>query len=135
MPKNSISIGGNVTGASIVAGDRNVVTTTYTKAVLPAPETADIAREVAAIQALLVGLAGEHATRLANATAEASEEAARPEPDRDEIGKALGRALDYAQKTNGFAEQVEKLAPHVAAACGWLGANWHWLLAKVGLGT
>jgi hypothetical protein len=64
---------------------------------------------------------------------DAEEEARKPEPDKDEIGAALRRALDYAKKGSGFAEEVAKLAPHVRDAVGWLGAGWHKLLPLVGL--
>jgi hypothetical protein len=47
----------------------------------------------------------------------------------------LNRALDYAKKGNGFAEEVGKLAPHVTNAVAWLGSNWHQLLSVVGLGV
>ena len=46
---------------------------------------------------------------------------------------ALDRALGYAKASSGFAEEAGRLAPHVRAVVGWLGANWHKLLAVVGL--
>ncbi|MBV5269859.1 MAG: hypothetical protein JZU55_08115, partial [Afipia sp.] len=60
-------------------------------------------------------------------------ESDKPEPNKYEIGKALDRALTYAEKTTGFAEAVEKLAPHVSKAVAWLGSHWHYLLPIVGL--
>lgn len=133
MSDRSVHVGGSVVGGTVVTGDRNTVSTTYTHTELPAAETVDIKAEVAAIQALLAGIESEHKTKIGNAMSEAAEEAAKDEPDKDEVGKALERAVDYAKKANGFAEQVDKLVPHVKAACSWLGENWHKLLALVGV--
>jgi hypothetical protein len=129
----SVHAGRDIVGSAIATGDGSTATVRFTQVALPPPESVDIAKEIAAIRAALGALQGEHASRIGNALAEAEEEAARPAPDRDEIGKALGRALDYAQKSAGFAEQVAKLAPHVTNAAAWLGASWHRLLAVVGL--
>ena len=53
----------------------------------------DILSELAAMKALLVGLNTGARTKIANALAEAIEEAAKPQPDKNEIGGALERAL------------------------------------------
>ncbi|MDF1587183.1 hypothetical protein [Marinimicrococcus flavescens] len=131
--ERSVQIGGNVVGSSIVTGDGNRVATSYTKVTLPPASAVDIAGEVAAIRAILGGLGGADAGKIGRALADAEDEAARPEPDRDEIGGALERALKYAKDASGFAEHVEKLVPHVRNAVGWLGENWHRLLPVVGL--
>jgi len=80
---------------------------------------------------VLEQLGGEQKGRIGRALDDAAEEARKPEPDKDEVGAALGRALKYAKKTGGFAEEVARLAPHVRNAVGWLGANWHKLLPLV----
>jgi hypothetical protein len=88
---------------------------------------------LAQILAVLERIGGENAGKIRRALDDAVEEAKKPEPNKDEVGGALNRALDYAKASRGFAEEVSKLAPHVKNAVGWLGANWHKLLAIVGL--
>jgi hypothetical protein len=132
----SVSAGRDITGSSIVTGDHSTATTTYTsKHTLPPPESVDIRAELASIRATLAGLQlqGSDASKVRNALQEAEEEAASPTPRKDEVGKALERAVDYASKANGFAEQAAKLAPHLKAAASWCGQNWHKLLAIAGI--
>ncbi len=64
---------------------------------------------------------------------DAEEEAAKPEPDKDEIGGAIERVVKYARGASEFAEQVEKLAPRLAAVASWLGSNWIKILAMAGI--
>jgi len=71
--------------------------------------------------------------KIDRALEDAAEEIAKPEPDRDEIGQVLDRALSYAQKAEGFAETAGKLQTHITNAVSWLGDNWHKLLGLVGL--
>jgi hypothetical protein len=133
----SVNAGRDLQGNVVVTGDRNSVRATlhsqFVRTTLPPAASVDISQELAQIRAILNQLGGEHATRIGRALDDAAEETTKPTPDRDEIGTALSRALDYATKTNGFAEQVGRLAPHVRDAVGWLGDNWHKLLPLVGL--
>jgi hypothetical protein len=64
---------------------------------------------------------------------EAAGDAAKPDPDKDEVGKALERALGYAGKAADFGEKTGQIATHLQNAVGWLGDNWHKLLPLVGL--
>jgi hypothetical protein len=50
--------------------------------------------------------------KIENALSDAEDEVAKPHPNKDEVGKALARALDYAQKAQGFAKAIETLKPH-----------------------
>ncbi|MEO0970916.1 MAG: hypothetical protein AAFX80_22010, partial [Cyanobacteria bacterium J06639_18] len=63
------------------------------------------------------------------------EEISKPQPDKDEVGEALNRALKYAKKAKGFASVFEKLQPHLTKTTAWLGENWHKLLSFVSLTT
>ncbi|NMF67476.1 CHAT domain-containing protein, partial [Brasilonema octagenarum UFV-OR1] len=72
--------------------------------------------------------------KIENAFADAQEEVNKPNPDKNEVGKALDRAFDYAKRAEGFASLVEKLKPHLTKTTAWLGENWHKLLGIVGLG-
>lgn len=134
MGNRSVSIGRDAVGSSIVTGDHNVIRTQY-QGSLPPADQVEIKAEVTALRETLAALGAPDQGKLERALADAEEEAAKPAPDPDEIGGALDRAIGYAKKANGFAEQAAKLKPHLEAACSWLGQNWHKLLAAAGLGA
>ncbi len=71
--------------------------------------------------------------KIDNAFADAQEELNKPQPDKDEVGDALNRALKYAKKAGGFANAIAQLQPHLAKITAWLGDNWHELLSFVNL--
>lgn len=127
----SVSIGRDAVGNIIQTGDHNVAS--IQKVTLPPPQSVDIRSELQGLQALLTRLETEDRHKIENALADAGEELSKSEPDRDEVGKALERALDYAQKTSQFAGIVEELTPRIVSATAWLGDNWHKLLGIVGL--
>ncbi len=129
----SVSIGGNAEGNIIQTGNQNVATISHQQVTLPPPDEVDMENELAVIRDMLAALTLAEERKIANAFSDAEDELSKSEPDRDEIGRALERALDYARKTSEFATVVESLAPHVVSACGWLGKNWYKLLGVVGL--
>jgi uncharacterized protein HemX len=130
---NGIKIGGSAVGA-FVAGDNNRVETTVKHVFsLPDPATVRISDELAGLRAILVKLNTPDASKLGRALDDAEEEAKKPKPDRHKVGSALEEALKVATKAADFAESGAKLAPYVAGAVAWLGANWVHLLPMVGL--
>lgn len=129
----SVSIGGSVTGSAIVTGDSNTVSVQFQPASLPKPEQVNIKAEVEALREVLATLSSPDRRKIDNALEDAEEELKKPEPDKDEVGKALDRAIGYAEKATGFAEAIDKLRPHVQNAAAWLGENWYKLLPLVGL--
>ena len=129
----SVSVGGNAIGNVIITGDQNVVTANIERVTLSPPETVNIAAEIQALREVLAGLDAPDAGKIRNAFSDVDDELAKDQPDRDEVGQALERALGYAKKAEGFADKVESLAPRVMKAVSWLGENWHKLLAVVGL--
>lgn len=129
----SISVGGNVTGSVIQTGDGNTASVTFQQAALPQPKDVDMVTVLAALEDILGQLESPDRRKIVNAMDDAKEELKKLEPDKDEIGEALGRALNYAEKANGFAEAIDKLRPHVEKAAGWLGEHWYKLLPLVGL--
>jgi hypothetical protein len=133
MGNRNVHIGGNMIGGAAVTGDNNVVDVRYRKVTLPPADRIDIRAELAALEDLLLDLNTEDRQKIANALAEAQSDAAKPRPDKNEIGAALERALGYAGKAADFAEKAGKIATHVQSAVGWLGDNWHKLLPLVGL--
>lgn len=129
----SVSIGGSVTGSAIVTGDSNTVSVQFQTAALPQPENVNISAELDALYELLSQLQSPDQRKIDNALDDAKEELKKPEPDKNEVGQALDRALSYAQKANGFAEAIDKLRPHVEKAAAWLGEHWYKLLPLVSL--
>lgn len=126
----SVQIGNHVTGSSIQTGDSNIA---LVQTSLPNAETVDIAVELAILKTILTHLDSPDQRKIGNALEDAEEELKKSEPDKDEIGQALDRALAYAEKANRFTEAVDKLRPHVENIAGWLGKHWYKLLAVVGL--
>jgi hypothetical protein len=128
----SVHAGGDITGASVVTGDHNTVTTTA-HVRLPPTSTVDPKAELSALRDLLASLNVPERGRLDRALQDAEEEAAKPDPDKGEVADAVQRVLKAAKGANAFAEQIEKLAPRVAALAAWVGPAGHALLSLVGL--
>ncbi|MER9082087.1 trypsin-like peptidase domain-containing protein [Mesorhizobium sp. M0895] len=131
----SISIGGNATDSVIVMGDRNKVAANI-KAVRYSPVESveyaiSIKSELASIRAIIEQHGPGQAGEIGLALDDATEEVSRESPDRDEVGQALQRALQSAEKAKGFSEGIGNLAPHVRNTVLWLGDNWSRLLAYV----
>ena len=129
----SINIGRDASGSILITGDQNTASLRYESVTLPPPESVDIRAELAALRDALAQLNNPDERKVASALGDAEAELDKPEPDKDEIGTALERALGYAKKAAGFAGVVATLQPHVTNAAAWLGSNWHRLLNAVNL--
>ena len=131
----SISIGGDVKGSAVINGNGNRVSVRYAKVRLPPAETVDIAAQITALKVILseLSIPDKERLKMDNALAEAASEATDAQPNRDEIGTALDRALQYAKQAEGFATTIDRLQPHLQNAVGWLGASWSKLLDLIGL--
>jgi len=129
----SVTYHGNASGNVAVTGDHNQVTTTLAGVTFPAPETVDIARELAGLRALLAEVALEPKVRkrVDNALEEAEAEAASGAPDRQEIGEAVERAVTAVSRAGKVAEVVTKLRAQLIPVAGWLGTHWHRLVELV----
>lgn len=137
MGKTSINVGGDAVANVIVTGDENRVEAALKPktitATLPLAASVDIVEALAQISTVLQHTSSEQANKIHRALADALDEARGASPNKDEIGTALSRALDYAKKGTDFADQVAKLTPHLTNAVAWLGSNWHRLLSIIGL--
>ncbi|MFL6313337.1 MAG: hypothetical protein ACJ71W_14645 [Terriglobales bacterium] len=133
----SVSVGGNAARNVITTGDHNQVNAKIESLVenLPPAGSVDIKKELAEIRSILERIPGEHTAKIGRALDDATEEAHKSDPNKQEIGSALSRALDYAKKGAGFVEEIGKLSPHLMNAVAALGPSWHQLLSYVGLGT
>lgn len=133
MGERNVSIGRDAIGNQIVTGDHNLVTQSGQRITLPPPESVDIKKELAELREILATLEAPDSGKIERALADAQDEVAKDAPDKDEIGGAIERAIKYAKGASDFSEHVEKLAPRLKAVCGWLGQNWHKLLAVAGI--
>ena len=131
----SVSIGGSVTGSAIQTGDYDTANINYQKVNLPESESFNIKEELNALREIIAKLETSDCRKIDNAFEDAQEELDKPQPDKDEVGEALNRALKYAKKAEGFASVFEKLQPHLTKTTAWLGENWHKLLSFVSLTT
>jgi hypothetical protein len=129
----SVTIGGSAQGNIIQTGDHNIAALHYEQVQLPPPQKVDVQTELAALRELLARIETPDRKKIDHALEEAQDESKKPNPNKDEVGKALDRALDYAKKAEGFAKVIETLKPHIASLASWLGSQWHHLLAVVGL--
>lgn len=129
----SVSVGGSVNNGIITTGDNNTSSINVQQATLPQPESVNIQAELTALRSMLLQLQAPDQKKIERAFEDVEEELKKPNPDKDEVGQALDRAINYAQKANGFAEAIDKLRPHVEKSAAWLGENWHKLLPLVGL--
>lgn len=129
----SVSIGRDAIGSAIPTGDNNITNINFQQVSLPAPASVNIQAEIKALREILANLKTSDRHKIDNAFEDAQEELNNPQPDKDELGKALERALDYAKKAEGFASVIEKLQAHLTKATAWLGKNWHKLLSLVNL--
>jgi hypothetical protein len=131
-----VSIGRDAIGNVIALGDHSVVEAHVTATKREAPvvdaATVNVAKELAAIRALLTSLDSEHAKKISRALDDADDEAGKKAAgSKDELGKALDRALTYAKSASGFATTAAKVGPHLQNLVAWLGAQWTALLTHL----
>lgn len=69
--------------------------------------------ELNALCEILAKLKTSDRRKIDNAFEDAQEELNNPQPDKNEVGKALDRAFDYAKKAEGFASAIAKLQLHL----------------------
>jgi hypothetical protein len=123
----------DIIGSAVVTGPNNRVEMRGVKVTLPPAESVRPERELAELRALLIAMQVPERGRLDRALQDAEEEAAKPAPDKEEVGGALERVVKCAKGAAEFSEQVEKLAPKLAALAAWLGPVGHKLLVAAGL--
>jgi len=97
----------DITGSSIVTGDHNIVSTTMKQMPLPPPDQVDVKAELAALREALAGLQKvPDRGKLDRAIEDAVEETDKSEPDKEEVGGALERAVKYAKAADDFGARV-----------------------------
>jgi len=118
---------GNVVGNRnlIQAGDENIGEINQQSTSFPYPAGVDINAVFRSLGELLQTLETPEKNKIVNAMKDIDDELSRREPDKEEIGGALQRALKYAKKAANFAENLDELKTHVVNAAAWLGERWH----------
>lgn len=130
VQNRSVSIGGNATGSAIQTGSRNVANISFETSNLLKPQSINIYAEISNIQEILAEVSSNDRRKIDNAFADIEEELDKPTPDKDEVGQALERALNYAKKAEAFTTVTEQLQHHLTNTVTWLGQNWYKLLSK-----
>lgn len=133
MGDRNIKIGRDAIGSQFVTGDHNKITSSGQQISLPSPESVDIRKELTDLRAILATLKTPDAGKIDRSLTDAQDEIGKDVPDKDEVGGAIERAVKYAKGASDFSEHLEELAPRLKAVCGWLGKNWHKLLAVAGI--
>ena len=123
----------DINGSSVVTGNHNITTNAMIQHPLPSPETVNVAAELAALRELLEKLNVPDRGKLDRAMQDATEETAKPKPDKEEVASAVGRVVKYAKAADDFGGHAEKLIPRIAALGSWLGTHGKPLLAMTGI--
>jgi hypothetical protein len=123
---------GSITTSVVVAGNRNTINAKLRvelgRKPSPAADPVDVRAEFAELRTILEQLQTLDQGKIRRALDDASEELAKPEANKAEIGGALKRALDYAGKVANLGNEAVKLAPHIHKLADWLGTEWSILL-------
>ncbi len=128
-----VKISGNASGNIFQAGNNNTASMQFEQVTLGSPDDVDMIAELKAIREALAQIQSPDKRKIENALSDAEEEINKPQPDKDEVGQALDRALNYAKKAEDFAGVLQTLKPHITNAAAWLGSNWHNIVSVVGL--
>ncbi|SIT00738.1 hypothetical protein SAMN05421779_105309 [Insolitispirillum peregrinum] len=130
----SVKAGGNIVGSQIITGDNNIAQMKDISVTLTSGEGVDIVAELAGLrQALMELKAGDQHGKIDRALQDAEEEAGKPQPNKDEIGSAVARAVKYAKNASDFAEHGSKIAERLAPVVSWLGENGTKILTLAGI--
>ena len=130
--QGGINISGSF-GSGNTFGDNATVTNNVgssiatSKIELPRAEDVDMAAVMRDLKALLAEAQAKadpaDARKIKRSLETVDDEIAVEAPSKVEIVEALTTAVEVAKKSVGFAEQLEKLTPHVIKAAGWIGAT------------
>jgi len=133
MSGRNVTIGRDAIGNAIVTGDHNTTSVKAEKIGLPRADSVDIQAEIAALRTAFSALNTDKKGRIETALTEAAEDASASNPNKNRVGGAIERALDYATEAEDFAEKSSKLVSTASNIVGWLGDNWTKLLPVFGV--
>ena len=131
MSGPSFTAGRDNKGAFAI-GKESTATATLTETVIPNPNI-DILAVLTALQDTLVRMPGIERKALTRIV-EAREEAAKPQPKREEVKNLITQAMQYVQGAAGLSDAVEKLKPHLMQIADWAGSTWQAWAPTLGLG-
>lgn len=125
----------DITGASLVTGDNNRVSTSMRQVSLPAAAEVDVRTELAALRRVLAGLEVPERGKL-DPRHGGGRRGGSQAPPRQGGARRRARARAQVRKAaEDFGGHAERLAPRIAALGAWLGAHGRGLLANFGIGA
>ncbi len=129
----SVQVGDKIIGSAVITGDHNTAVMREISVQLDSGKDVDVGAELSALRELLQGLSAPDAGKMARALEDAEEEGAKADPDKEEIGSAIERAIKYARKASDFAAHASKIASHLGPLVSWLGSGWTRILSSAGI--
>lgn len=132
MTNRSVNVGRDMVGSVAQTGDNNVATLTRTT--LPPSTSVDMAAVLAELRAVLTARQTPETPKIGRALDDATDEIAKPEPEKAEVAGALERAVGAFKKAGDYAGSADKIIGLVTKAAGWVGAaHASALLAAIGV--
>lgn len=131
MSGTSFTAGRDNKGA-FATGKGAMATTTITEIVEPDPSI-DILAALAALRDIVAHTPGIELKALTRID-EAQEEAAKPEPKREEVKDLITQATQYVRGAAEVSDAVERLKPHLMQVSAWVGSAWRTWAPTLGLG-
>jgi hypothetical protein len=129
----SVKAGGNIIGSQVITGDGNTAQMRDVSVQLTTGQDVNLAAELAGLREALNALSAPDAAKIERALQDAEEEAGKDEPDKEEVGSALERAIKYAKNASDFGEHASNIAKHLGPVVSWLGSKWTKILALAGI--
>lgn len=131
MSGTSFTAGRDNKGA-FATGKGATATATISEIVAPDPNV-DILAALTALRDILAHTPGIERKALTRID-EAQEEAAKPEPKREEVKALITQATQYVRGAAEVSDAVEKLKPHLMQVSAWVGSTWRTWAPTLGLG-
>jgi len=129
----SVKAGRDIVGVQIITGDNNNAQMRDVPVRLTSGEDVDIRSELGGFRKALQSLQAPDSGKIDRALQDAEEEAAKGNPDKNEVGSAIERAVKYANNASDFGDNVNNIAGHLGPIVSWLGTNWTKILVVAGI--
>lgn len=130
----SVNAGGNIIGSQIITSNNTTAQMREVSVHLTSGEEVNVTAEFTALRVALKALSAPDERKIERALQDAEEEAGKDQPDKEEVGAALERAVKYAKGASDFGEHASKIAAHLGPLVSWLGSKWTRILALLEIG-
>ena len=129
----SVKAGRDIVGSQIITGDNNTAQMRDVSVQLTSGADVDIKSELDGLREVLQSLQAPDSGKIGRALQDAEEEVSKDEPDKNEVGAAVDRAVKYAKGASDFGDSIKKIAGHLGPIVSWLGTNWTKILTAAGI--